>query len=161
MKKTLVGVMGAGDKATEIDKQNAYEVGKLIAQEKWVLLSGGRNVGVMDEVNKGAKELGGITIGILPNITNEQTSSYVDIPILTGMGSARNSINVLSSDVIIAIGMGAGTASEIALALKAKKHVLLLSQNEVSIAFFKKIGGEYMHIVSTPLEAIATVKELL
>lgn len=48
MRKIVIGVMGPGDNATPSDLQNAYELGKSIAQEGWVLLTGGRNVGVMD-----------------------------------------------------------------------------------------------------------------
>lgn len=161
MRKPIIGVMGAGDSANQIDVERARQVGKLIAENEWVLLSGGRNVGVMEAVNKGAKEANGLTVGILPKATNEQTSEYVDIPILTGIGGARNNINVLSSDVIIAIGMGAGTASEIALALKAKKKVILLNDNEASKTFFKRLGNELIFVVNTPAETIQTVKSLL
>ena len=54
MRKIIIGVMGSGEKAKAIDVQNAYELGKLIAQEGWVLLTGGRNVGVMEAANQGA-----------------------------------------------------------------------------------------------------------
>jgi len=154
MRKTIIGVMGAGNEATEIDKKRAYEVGKLIAKKGWVLLSGGRNKGVMDEVNRGARDNDGLTIGIIPGSDNSHTSKFVDVPIITGMGSARNTINVLSSDVVIAIGIGAGTASEIALALKAKKQVILLNDDEESKVFFKKLGGQLIQIANDPQEAI-------
>lgn len=153
--------MGAGDSATENDKKLAYEMGKLIAEKGWVLLSGGRNKGVMDEVNKGAKENNGLTIGIIPGNDNSNTSQFVDIPVITGMGSARNAINALSSDVVIAIGMGAGTASEIALALKTKKQVIILNDDEESKVFFKKLGGELVKIVNNPQEAIENVHKIL
>lgn len=161
MKKIIVGVMGAGEHATEKDKQHAYEVGKLIAENSWILLSGGRNKGVMDEVNKGAKEANGLTIGIIPANNNFFTSKYVDIPIVTGMGSARNAINILSSDIVIAIGMGAGTASEISLALKSNKHVVLLNDDQESKQFFQKLGGELVHLVASPEEAIEQVANIL
>lgn len=161
MKKIIIGVMGAGDKATENDKQKAFEVGKLIAQNGWILLSGGRNAGVMDEVNKGAKEGLGITIGILPAANNLFTSKYVDIPIITGMDSARNAINILSSDAIVAIGMGRGTASEIALALKSNKHVILLNDDEESKVFFKKLGKDHVVVAESPIEAISYIKRIL
>ncbi len=57
-RKKIIGVMGPGDLATETDIKNAYELGKLIAQEDWILLTGGRNVGVMDAANKGSQEAG-------------------------------------------------------------------------------------------------------
>ncbi len=140
----------------------AFELGKLIAQESWVLLSGGRNAGVMDSVNKGAKAAGGLTVGIMPTKDERMISDAVDIPIITDMGSARNSINVLSCAVVIACGVGgAGTASEVALALKAKKRVILLRDTKESQMFFRKIGGNLLHTVETPEHAIALVKELL
>src|SRR4028119_1144630 len=116
MKKIIIGVMGPGEQATATDLQNAYELGKLIAQQGWVLLTGGRNVGVMDAANTGAKAANGLTVGILPTADPSGISKAIDIPIFTDMGNARNNINVLSSDVVIACGMGAGTASEVALA---------------------------------------------
>ena len=77
------------------------------------------------------------------------------------MNSARNNINVLSSDLVIAIGHGAGTTSEIALAIKANKKVILLNQELDSQKFFKKIGGDNIIIASSSKEAVAIVKRLL
>ena len=153
--------MGPGSEATDKDIKNARKVGELIAKNRWVLLSGGRNVGVMDAVNKGAKEKNGLTVGILPNDDPTTFSEDVDIAIITKMSSGRNYINVLSSDVVIACGMGAGTASEVALALQAKKPVILLNNNEESKAFFKIIGKEQIYISNTPEEAIEITKKLL
>lgn len=159
---TIIGVMGGGEQASKEDVKMAFELGKMIAQEGWVLLSGGRNAGVMDSVNKGAKAGGGLTVGIMPTKDEGLISEAVDIPIITDMGSARNNINVLSSAVVIACGVGgAGTASEVALALKSKKRVILLNDSKESQTFFKKIGGNLLHTAETPEQAIALVKELL
>jgi uncharacterized protein (TIGR00725 family) len=136
MKKIIVGVMGSGAEATPNDLKNAYELGKLIAHEGWVLLTGGRNVGVMDAASQGAKAANGLTIGILPTDDTNAISEAVDIAIMTDMGNARNNINVLSSNVVIACGIGAGTVSEIALALKANKKVILLNDSKEAQAFF-------------------------
>jgi len=153
--------MGPGDKATESDIQLGFELGKLIAEEGWVLLSGGRNAGVMDSVNKGAKSANGLTVGIIPRPT-DGISDAVDLVIMTDMGSARNNINVLSSDVVISCGVGAaGTASEIALTLKAKKHVILLNESPEGQAYFKKIGKDLVYLATNPQGAIAITKELL
>jgi uncharacterized protein (TIGR00725 family) len=139
----------------------AFELGRLIALEGWVLLTGGRDIGVMDAACKGAKEAGGLTIGVLPRSESQGMSAAVDIPIITGMGQARNNINVLSSRVLIACGMGAGTASEVALALKAGKPVILLDCSEEGIAFFETIGKGRTFVVSQPNEAIAIAKRLI
>jgi uncharacterized protein (TIGR00725 family) len=161
MRKIIIGVMGPGKNATANDLQNAYILGQLIAQQGWILLTGGRNVGVMDAVSKGAKSAEGLTIGILPSDNQDSISSYVDIAIFTDMGNARNNINVLSSDVVIACGMGAGTASEIALALKASKQVILLTNDEESKIFFKKLSPENVYIAESVESAIATAKTIL
>lgn len=161
MKKLIVGLMGPGDKATAADLQNAYQLGELIAQQGWVLLTGGRNVGVMDAASQGAKAANGLTIGILPTDNSSAISKAVDIAIITDMGNARNNINVLSSDVVIACGMGAGTASEISLALKGSKKVILLNDNEESQSFFKKLSPPNVYIVNSSGEAIKTAKDIL
>ncbi|MBD2727397.1 TIGR00725 family protein [Nostoc sp. FACHB-892] len=161
MRKIIIGVMGPGKNATANDLQNAYTLGQFIAKQGWILLTGGKNVGVMDTVSKGAKSGDGLTIGILPSDNQESISSSVDIAIFTDMGNARNNINVLSSDVVIACGMGAGTASEIALALKASKQVILLTNDEESKVFFKKLSPENVYIVESVDQAIATAKTIL
>ncbi len=161
MRKIIVGVMGPGAGATAADLQNAYELGKLIAQQGWVLLTGGRNVGVMEGASLGAKAANGLTIGILPTDDTNAISEAVDIAIITDMGNARNNINVLSSDVVIACGMSAGTASEVALALKSNKKVILLNDDEESKVFFKKMSPENIYVVASAGEAITTAIELL
>lgn len=153
--------MGPGAGATAADLQNAYELGKLIAQQGWVLLTGGRNVGVMEGASLGAKAVNGLTIGILPTDDTNAISEAVDIAIITDMGDARNNINVLSSDVVIACGMSAGTASEVALALKSNKKVILLNDDEESKVFFKKMSPENIYVVTSAGEAITTAIELL
>ncbi len=152
--------MGPGLGATEKDIKVAFELGKLIAKESWVLLSGGRNEGVMDAVSKGAKNAGGLVIGILPTGDRSTFSEYLDIEIITEMKSARNNINVLSSKVVVGCGMESGTASEIAMAIKAKKHIVLINQDETSKKFFEKIGKDLVTFVTQPEEVIVAIKKL-
>ncbi len=161
MKRTIVGVMGPGGSATRRDLENARRLGALLAQQGWVVLCGGRSAGVMDAVCRGAKEAGGLTVGVLPGDDPRGASDAVDIAIVTGMGNARNAINVLSSDLVIACGMGAGTASEIALALKADKDVILLGDHQESIAFFRSVGKDRVTVARDPDEAIALAQRLL
>ncbi len=78
----------------------------------------------MEAAAKGAKEGGGITIGILPGGSADEANPYIDIPIVTDLGNARNVVNVLTSQVIIAIHGSYGTLSEIALALKLNVPVV-------------------------------------
>lgn len=153
--------MGPGEQATATDLQNAYELGKLIAQQGWVLLTGGRNVGVMDAANQGAKSANGLTVGILPGNNTNDVSESVDLAIVTDLGNARNNINVLSADVVIACGMSAGTAAEIALALKANKKVILLNNNQESKLFFQPLSPENIYFVHSLVEVIKITNKLL
>lgn len=161
MNKIIVGVIGPGkDASTEVIAA-AFDLGRLIALEGWVLLTGGRDEGVMDAACKGAKEADGLTVGILPSADVQGMSESVDIPIVTGMGQARNNINVLSSRVVFACGIGPGAASEIALALKAGKNVILLDCSQEGIAFFESLGKQNVFVVTRPSEAIAIAKNVI
>src|ERR1700712_2315939 len=135
--KFIIGVIGPGENATPDNNKVAYELGKAIANEGWATLTGGRSFGVMDAALKGASENKGLTIGILSSASPKGSSMYADIRIVTGMGSGRNLINILTSDVIVVVGMSPGTASEVALAVKNDRRIILLSQEELTVQFFK------------------------
>jgi hypothetical protein len=161
MRKVIVGLMGPGEGASAGDCQTAYQLGRLIAQQGWVLLTGGRDTGVMEAACQGAQQEQGLTIGILPDSTGTGASAAVDITILTGMGQGRNIINVLSSQVIIACGMGAGTASEVCLALKTQKSVVLVNADPTSQLFFQTLAPTQVFVAETPEQAIATAQTIL
>jgi uncharacterized protein (TIGR00725 family) len=161
MRRTIIGVMGPGTGAGAKDLENARRLGMLIARQGWVVLCGGRGVGVMDAVCRGAKEAGGLTVGVLPDDDAVGASEAVQIAIVTGMGNARNAINVLSSDVVVACGMGTGTASEIALALKANKDVILLGDHKEAIEFFRAIGKDSVKVARDPDDVIVIARRLL
>jgi len=150
----VVGVMGPA-KAKKKDLDNARVLGEFIARRGWVVLTGGRDVGVMDAACEGAKRVGGsLTIGILPT-ARDRVSRHVDVPIITEMGSGRNNINVLTSDVVVACGLsGSGTVSEVALAVKAGKPVILVEASTADIAFFRKLGKRLVCAAASPEEAI-------
>lgn len=150
--------MGGGA-ADQADIENAYSLGSLIANQGWILLNGGRNAGIMEASAKGAAESGGVTIGILPDDTCDRLSDYIQIPILTGMGNARNVINVLSSNVVVACPGGAGTLSEIALALKTGRQVICLNADPGNS--FNKFRDEgLLHDAKTPGEVIELIKNM-
>ena len=157
MRKRVVGVMGPGDGADEDAEKEAFALGRLIAANGWVLLTGGRDAGVMAAATQGAHAAGGLTLGILPSASGG-VAAGLDIVVYTGMGSARNYVNVLSSDVVVACGMGAGTASEVALALKAGKPVLLLRCGAAAERFFTEIGGQNIAVVESAAAAVERVK---
>ena len=120
--KPRIGVMGPALCLPDIYSL-AREVGFLIGKKGAILICGGKS-GVMEASARGAKEAGGITIGILPGASADEANPYIDIPIVTDLGNARNAINVLTSQVIIAIHGSYGTLSEIALALKCHTPVV-------------------------------------
>lgn len=155
-RQLIIGVMGGGT-AESVDIDNAYKLGALIAENNWILLNGGRNAGIMEASARGATDKGGLTIGILPDDNCSKMSDYIQIPILTGMGNARNSINVLSSNVVVACPGGAGTISEVALALKTGKNVICLNFHIGNI-FCKH--NELIHYAKTPEEIIDIIKTL-
>lgn len=103
----------------------AFEVGRLLAGASCVLLTGGLD-GVMEAVSRGAKENGGVTVGILPGHDAGQANRFVGLPLATGLGEARNAVLVSAAQAAIAIGQGYGTLSEIAFALRLSRPVVLL-----------------------------------
>lgn len=117
-----IGVIGASQCNAETYKI-AELVGKEIARRGGVLITGGLG-GVMEGASKGAKEGGGLTIGILPGLHASDANIYVDIPIVTGLDHARNILIVRSSEALIAIDGEYGTLSEISIALKVGKPVI-------------------------------------
>ena len=155
----IIGIMG-GASASEETLAAAYRLGALVAREGWILLNGGRNTGVMDASARGARDAGGTTLGILPDDHLGRCSIHIDIPVLTGMGSARNCINVLTSRIVVACPGGAGTVSEIALALKYDRPVILLNF-DVGGAFERYRLDGCLQSVQTPEEAVAQIKCLL
>ena len=121
----VIGVIGES-KATKENYKQAYEVGRLIALAGAALVCGGLS-GVMEAACKGAKEAGGMTIGVIPFLDKSSANNYVDIVIPTGMGYARNVIVVHSADAVIAIGGRFGTLTEIGYALDADIPVIGLN----------------------------------
>jgi uncharacterized protein (TIGR00725 family) len=113
--RPLIAVIG-GSSPTAREASLAEEVGRALAEAGAVLICGGRG-GVMAAACRGAKQAGGTTVGILPGRDVREANPYVDIPIATGIGEARNAIIVRTAQVAIAVGGSYGTLSEIGLAL--------------------------------------------
>ena len=101
----------------------AEQVGAALAQRCAVLICGGLG-GVMEAAAHGARAAGGLTVGILPGASAEDANPFIDIPVVTDLGEARNALVVRSADAIIAIAGAYGTLSEIALALKMNVPVI-------------------------------------
>lgn len=125
-----IGVIGSGDLSKDEEAYRiAEQVGEEIARTKAILICGGL-YGVMEACAKGAKKCKGITVGILPGESKEEANPYIDIKIVTAMSHARNAIIARSCDALIAVGGDYGTLSEIVLALKSSKKVVVIKTRD-------------------------------
>ncbi len=140
-----IAVVGGGECGTDV-RETARRLGRLLAERGHILICGGLG-GVMEAACCGAKDAGGLTVGILPG-EGWEANRCVNIVIATGMGHARNVIIVKSADAVIALPGEHGTLSEIALALKMGKRVISLKSWDVAGA----IRAE------TPEEAVALLE---
>ena len=128
----------------------AETVGEQLAERGATVICGGLS-GVMEAVCRGAKSRGGLTVGILPGESPDMANPWVDIPVVTGIGEARNMAVVKSAQAVIAIGGGYGTLSEIAYALKSNIAVVGLNTWSLSL------NGQALDAViriSNPTEAV-------
>lgn len=150
-RKLKIGVMGAGICDAETAAL-AERVGGGIARQGAILICGGGG-GVMQAASRGAADAGGLVVGILPSDDEATANVYVGIPIVTGMGNARNAINVLTSHSLIAITGGPGTLSEIALAIKVGTPVVGLNTWTCSIEGVPDSDLQ-IHLASNAEEAV-------
>ncbi|MFH1055863.1 MAG: TIGR00725 family protein [Candidatus Altiarchaeota archaeon] len=123
--KKRIAVIGLDDKLSKEVESMAERVGEDIAKADCILLCGGRG-GVMEAACRGAKNAGGLTVGILPSLDVSEANKHVDVAVTTGLGYARNSIVVSSADAVIAVNGSTGTLSEIGMALNFGKPVVVV-----------------------------------
>jgi uncharacterized protein (TIGR00725 family) len=128
-RKPIIGVIGGGRCTSRVARM-AEEVGQRIAEKGGILICGGLG-GVMEAAAMGAKQAGGHTIGILPDDKTDSANPYIDFPIATGIGYARNVIIVKTADALIAIDGSYGTLSEVAYSLVFEKQIISLGSWEV------------------------------
>jgi uncharacterized protein (TIGR00725 family) len=107
-----IGIIG-GNRPESRFLALAREVGRLIAEKGGLLVCGGLG-GIMAEASRGAREKGGLTIGILPGNDPAAANPDIEVPIATGLGYTRNSLVAMNADALIAIDGEYGTLSEIA-----------------------------------------------
>jgi uncharacterized protein (TIGR00725 family) len=125
MRRKQVTVIGRYD-ATEEQYGLGMAIGQLLAELDVIAVTGGR-AGLMEAVARGCAEAGGTSVGILPSENFEDGNGYNTIVIPTGIGYARNSMNVLAADVVIAVGGAAGTLSEIAFAWSYRRPIIAIT----------------------------------
>jgi len=116
-----VSVIGSG----RGQEENAEQVGRLLAERGATVVTGGLGE-VMAAAARGAKSVGGTTIGILPTETRERANEWIDHVVVTGIGHARNLAVVASGEAVIAVGGRYGTLAEIGLALTLGRPVVVL-----------------------------------
>ena len=129
-KPVIIAVIGGSEVSSQA-AQLAEEVGREIARRGAVLVCGGMS-GVMEAACKGASDAGGLTIGILPGDRRE-ANPYVRIPIVSGVGYARNVAVVKSAQAVIAIDGSYGTLTEIGYALQSGIPIIGLGTWEIAI----------------------------
>jgi uncharacterized protein (TIGR00725 family) len=145
-----VAVVGSGT-ATGALYEQAREVGRLIAERGGTVVCGGLS-GVMEAAARGATEVGGTAIGILPDEGRGRQNEYLTYSVATGVGQARNLAVVCSGDVVIAVGGEYGTLSEVGLARKVGRRVVVLEGWDL---------GEHVSVASSPGEAVAAAFGIL
>ncbi len=128
-RRPMLAVVGSGDPLEPNLENTAYLVGELAINTGFRVVTGGLG-GVMTAASQGARAargyMEGDVIGVLPGHDPSQANPFVDVVIPTGLGIARNTLVVASADAVIAVGGGAGTLSEIALAWQLNKPIIAL-----------------------------------
>jgi uncharacterized protein (TIGR00725 family) len=141
--RPYVAVIGSGVATDEL-YEKAREVGRLVADRGATVVCGGLS-GVMEAAARGATGAGGPAIGILPDEDRGRANAYLTYSVATGVGQARNLAVVCSGDVVIAVGGEYGTLSEIGLARKVGRPVVVLEGWDL---------GEHVIVAPSPLAAV-------
>lgn len=157
----MIGILGPGEGAGQKEMDDATLIGEMVAKAGWVVLTGGRVAGVMGAAAKGARAAGGLTVGLLPTPDTLGASPAVDLVLASGLGEARNAVIALSANACVVCGMNAGTASEVALAIRAKKPVILLRADEITAKFFRSLDAEVVRVAMSAGEAIEMLRGLM
>ena len=127
----MIGVIG-GEQCSPVEGETAYAVGRELALRGHTLVCGGRG-GVMREACRGARSANGVTVGILPGDDRSDMNEFVTIPIVTGIGFARNTVIARTADALVAVGGRYGTLSEIAFSLTAGRPVVSMGSWDLTL----------------------------
>jgi hypothetical protein len=161
--KAIISVIGGSEIDKEIE-EITIEIGRLLAKNNYIVVCGGLT-GVMEAICKGAKEEGGLTIGIVPQPEKSIANKYVDIVIPCPFSQARNIVVVLTGDICLAISGKAGTLSEISFAWIYNKPIVALSSvngwsSKIANQKIDDRRNDIVYGVSTPEEVITKINEL-
>ena len=141
-----IGVIGQSGEIPADVEQLAVEIGHEVAKRGCVLLTGGTN-GIMEAASRGAKEAGGLVVGILPGDFAESGNSYIDIPITTGFGfDYRSLVLVHSSDCLIMVSGGNGTLGELSAAYLNRKPVISVETSGGWAAKIKEVAYDGIYL---------------
>ena len=141
LKKIQIGVIGYNHNSLPSKTLDiAYDVGKEIAKKNAVLICGGLG-GVMEYACKGAKDYGGLTVGIVPQNDPLKANEFCDIVISTGIGNSRDFIVSYTSDGIISVGGGVGTLIELCVGYIAKKIMISIEDSGGTSEIY---GGKFL-----------------
>lgn len=128
--RKIIAVIGDGKIEHNSPKyEMAFGIGKALVDNGYRVQSGGLG-GVMDAVFEGAHESDkykeGDTIALLPTFDRTTANKFADIIIPTGLDIMRNAV-VANADAVVAIGGGAGTLSEMAIAWSLFRLIIAFS----------------------------------
>ena len=151
----ILAVVGPGDGASLDEIAAAERIAELAARAGWIVSCGGRNAGVMAAAARGAARGGGVSLGLLPATSSEEAAPELAVVLATGLGEARNVVLAGSCTAMVACGMNPGTASELSLALKAGKSVVLIRPGRAAAEFFETLAPGQVRIAGSADEAIA------
>ena len=143
MTRPVVAVIGPGEGASAAALEDAAAVAEGLAARGWITLTGGRAAGVMGAAARAAAGGGGTVVGLLPGTTRDGAAPELSVALATGLGEARNAVIATAADALIACGMNAGTASEVALALRAGRPVALVRADDATVAFFRVLEASH------------------
>lgn len=168
MRRAQISIIGSASGSDAL-MQLARELGEAVVDRGWRIVCGGLG-GVMEAASAGARSssaaTGGDVIGVLPTLDASRANPHVDIVLPTGMQFARNTLVVAAGDVVVALGGGSGTLSEIALAWQMGKPIVALSSrggwaSELAGRALDERRSDVIHGAQTVDDAIIHVARLL
>ena len=166
VKKIQILIVGNNDNGSTPDLEKvAYQTGMEVAKSEAVLITGGLG-GVMKAACRGAKDGGGLTVGIIPQNDPSFANEFCDIVIPSGIGLARDFLTALSADGVIIIGGASGTLSETCAAYMYKRPIVAI-KNTGGIA--ERYADQYLDHrqnvkiigVTSPKEAVKVIFDII